>query len=134
MSRIYFIDSENVSESWIELFDFSQENDSFIIFYTPHTPNMSYESVDRLRLSKFHLEFIKCETGKNGLDFQLCSELGYRLNNIGKDEFYIISNDTGYEAVVRYWKKKGYFVRRLPVKFFKSLKNRRAGEEQAEPP
>jgi flagellar biosynthesis GTPase FlhF len=52
---------------------------------------------------------------KNALDFQLTTHLGYL---IGKGEhsgaaYRIVSNDTGFDCVVTYWKDKGIDIARI---------------------
>lgn len=39
----------------------------------------------------------------------------------GADEYIIMSNDTGYDPAVRFWKDKGYAVRRFNVNFANRL-------------
>ena len=58
---------------------------------------------------------ISCYPGKNGLDFQLVSYLGYLLKSAGKTEYIIISNDMGYDCVIHFWKEQGYKVSRMTV-------------------
>ena len=44
MEKIYYIDSENVGDSWIELLDELTQLDSrLIVFYTKHSPRMTYQ-------------------------------------------------------------------------------------------
>ena len=61
------------------------------------------------------VHWIKCFEGQNALDFQLVTELGSCLSQNGSREYIIVSNDTGYDAVVRYWQQKGCSVRRLSL-------------------
>ena len=46
---------------------------------------------------------ILCYAGKNGLDFQMVSYLGYLIKTAPKSEYIIVSNDTGFDAVVKFW-------------------------------
>ena len=41
------------------------------------------------------------------------------------DEYIIMSNDTGYDPAVRFWKDKGFAVRRFNVNFCKQAVQRR---------
>lgn len=116
MNRKFFIDSENVGDSWIALLPVIAEGDELVVFYTAKSPHMSYKSLIALKNSATEVEFIECCEGCNALDFQLCTELGYRMQSGGEDEFFIVSNDTGYDAVVRYWKKRNRPVRRIQGK------------------
>ena len=40
MSKKYFVDSENVGDSWIDLLDTASEEDEILVFYTEKSPNM----------------------------------------------------------------------------------------------
>ena len=82
---------------------------------------MSYSSVIKLLQQRRTLQFEECYEGQNALDFQLISYLGYL---IGKDEdktseFIVMSNDTGFDPAVRYWKQKGFLVNRINVNYCK---------------
>ena len=43
MKNIFFVDSENVGDSWIELFNYLNDEDIILVFYTDKSPNMSYK-------------------------------------------------------------------------------------------
>lgn len=111
---------------------------------------MSYMSVIRLmENNSINVRFEECYEGTNALDFQLVSYMGYLMgrndthseNNSSAtpivtdtadvstascaDEYIIMSNDTGYDPAVRFWKDKGYAVRRFNVNFCKQAVQRR---------
>lgn len=113
---LYLIDSENVGDCWIPLLDLPAEETELVVFYTKNSPHMSYDSLIKLKLSDRVVTFIKCFEGTNALDFQLVSELGYRMRGNEEGEFIIVTNDTGYDAAVKYWRKKGFAVRRITGK------------------
>jgi len=113
MRKTYFIDSENVGDNWISLLSSVTAEDEILVFYTANSPHMNYKNLILLKESDAHVSFIECFEGSNALDFQLCTELGYRLPSIGDGDYIIVSNDTGYDAIVKYWKKRGVSVRRM---------------------
>ncbi|MBQ7266366.1 MAG: hypothetical protein IJS61_09740 [Firmicutes bacterium] len=115
MSKTYLVDSENVGESWIDLL--GDDESQFLIFYTEHSPRIDYEHVVRLINSKNEIEFIHCYKGNNALDFQSVSYLGYLLCSKKTGEMIIVSNDTGFDAVVNFWKEQGLDVKRLATNF-----------------
>lgn len=148
--RHFLVDSENVNDNWLMLFDMADENDEIIVFYTKKSPHMSYMSVIRLmENNSINVRFEECYEGTNALDFQLVSYMGYLMgrndthseNNSSAtpivtdtadvsaascaDEYIIMSNDTGYDPAVRFWKDKGYAVRRFNVNFCKQAVQRR---------
>ena len=113
MAKTYFIDSENVGDNWISLLSTVTSEDEILVFYTANSPHMNYRNLILLKESDARVSFIECFEGSNALDFQLCTELGYRLPGIGDGEFIIVSNDTGYDAIVKYWKRANTAVRRM---------------------
>lgn len=148
--RHFLVDSENVNDNWLMLFDMADEDDEIIVFYTKKSPHMSYMSVIRLmENNSINVRFEECYEGTNALDFQLVSYMGYLMgrndthseNNSSStpivtdaadvsaascaDEYIIMSNDTGYDPAVRFWKDKGYAVRRFNVNFCKQALQRR---------
>lgn len=139
--RHFLVDSENVNDNWLMLFDMADEDDEIVVFYTKKSPHMSYMSVIRLmENNKINIRFEKSYEGTNALDFQLVSYMGYLMGCTGSfsenkcdaasaescaDEYIIMSNDTGYDPAVRFWKDKGYAVRRFNVNFCKQAVQRR---------
>ena len=121
----YLIDSENVGDFWIPLLDLPADRAELIVFYTKNSPHMSYDSLIKLKESDRKVTFIKCYEGTNALDFQLCSELGFLIAQDPGDEFIIVTNDTGYDAAVKYWRRKEYSVKRIAGKDSRTGSRRR---------
>ena len=80
-----------------------------------------------LKETEKEAEFIKCFEGSNALDFQLVTQLGYLLCENQENRYVIVSNDTGFDAAVRYWKQRNMPVQRLSGK---ELKQRRMEKEK----
>lgn len=114
MSKTYLVDSENVGGSWIDLL---KEDGEFLIFYTGHSPRIDYEHAISLINAENKPEFIQCYEGNNALDFQLVSYLGYLLRSEERREMIIVSNDTGFDAVVHFWTERGLDIKRLATNF-----------------
>ena len=112
MKKIYLIDSENVNDAWVELLPVLEGGDRITVFYTDKSPHMCYQHVIALLEKEREIRFIKCFEGNNALDFQLVSELGYMLCEMPDYEYVIVSNDTGFDAIVKYWEKRGRHMRR----------------------
>ena len=121
----YLIDSENVGDFWIPLLELPADRAELIVFYTKNSPHMSYDSLIKLKESDRKVTFIKCYEGTNALDFQLCSELGFLIAQNPGDEFIIVTNDTGYDAAVKYWRRKEYSVKRIAGKDSRTGSRRR---------
>lgn len=119
--KYYLVDSENVNDNWLMLLDLSDETDKIIVFYTKNSPHMSYSSVIKLLGCTREIKFEECNAGNNALDFQLISYLGYLMKNeeLKDSEFIVMSNDTGYDPAVNFWKKRGFPVNRINVNYCK---------------
>lgn len=113
MKKVYLVDSENVGDVWVPLLAASRTEDLVLIFYTQNSPHMNYETLRLLKETQKEPVFVKCFEGNNALDFQLVTELGYRLREDKNCDFVIVSNDTGFDAVTRYWNERKMSVCRL---------------------
>ena len=109
---VYLIDTENVRTVWTLLLDKMSDNDKIYVFYTMNSGNVSYEDLNGIISSGRNVELIQCHTGKNGLDFQLVSYLGYLIRNNENADYCIISDDSGYDAVVKFWEGRDIDVTR----------------------
>ena len=116
MRKIYFIDSENVGDNWISLLNTIAPEDELLVFFTAKSPHMNYKNLVLLKQSPKEVTFIECCEGNNALDFQLCTDLGYRVHEMPDSEFIIVSNDTGFDAVVKYWNHRNIPVKRIQGK------------------
>lgn len=81
-------------------------SDKIYIFYTDRCQKISIDQMASIQLAT--VEFIKTASGKNALDFQLGSCLGYLIakDTEGKQKFIIVSNDSGYNCLVNFWKQR----------------------------
>ena len=117
MANVYLVDSENIGASWSQLLASMSKEDRMYVFYTDKSPYISYENLLQVIAHCEIPVFLKCYEGKNALDFQLVSELGFKLCQDPEAEFIIVSDDYGYDAAVRYWSERKYNVRRIGKKY-----------------
>ena len=108
----YLIDTENVGTLWNRLLSLKSAKDRILVFYTDKSPNISYKDMLDIIKHPESFETIKCNQGKNGLDFQLVSYLGFLLKSTPKTDYVIISKDAGYDVVCKFWTELGYSVSR----------------------
>ena len=101
--KVYLVDTENVGTAWKEILPQKSQKDVIILFYTEHSPGISYMDLNVIREYPLSFDMILCYAGKNGLDFQMVSYLGYLIKTAPKSEYIIVSNDTGFDSVVRFW-------------------------------
>lgn len=113
--KIYLVDTENVGSTWKELLPAKANADQILLFFTDNSPYVSYNDLQLILQYPNQFEMIKCNPGKNGLDFQLVSYLGYLLKTASKSNYIIVSNDCGFDAVVKFWQDRGMSVIRSNV-------------------
>lgn len=114
-SMIILMDYENVSNKGFTGIEKLCEKDRLIIFYSKTSSTLLFDTHRKIESTNLLKEYISVETGgKNALDFQLSSYLGYLISNTSNKEFYIISNDEGYKYVQDFWKTRGIKVTRCP--------------------
>ena len=105
---VYLIDFENVTSAGISGVQKLTKEDKVYIFYTANAANMSFAAHLNLLSSPAEIIYYNVSSGgKNALDFQLSSFLGYLISQGKEKQFYIISNDKGYEHVKNFWELSG---------------------------
>ncbi len=118
----YFIDSENVNEVWVNILNILKPEDLIFLFYTDNSAHISCaKAVELINIGAKQIRGIRCKEGNNGLDFQMVTQLGAVISKSPKCEYILISNDNGFDAVVSYWKQKGYNIRREKSSFCVAL-------------
>lgn len=105
---VYLVDFENVTSAGISGIQRLTKEDKVYIFYTVNASNMSFAAHMNLLSSPAEVIYYNVASGgKNALDFQLASFLGYLVSRGEDKDFYIISNDKGYDHVKSFWEKSG---------------------------
>ncbi len=112
---IFLIDYENVSSAGLDGLETRAEQDRVCIFYTENADRLTFDAHRRLMESGAQVSYHKVESGsKNALDFQLSSYLGYLIHGAPEESYYIISKDSGFDSVLRFWTKESIRVERMP--------------------
>ncbi|MDE7303266.1 MAG: hypothetical protein K2N60_08135 [Oscillospiraceae bacterium] len=105
---VYLVDFENVSSAGISGIQKLTKEDKVYIFYTVNASNMSFAAHLNLLSSPAEVVYYNVASGgKNALDFQLASFLGYLICQGKEKKFCIISNDRGFEYVKAFWERNG---------------------------
>lgn len=119
MKRYFLIDLENVGKNALcsedrEALKKITIGDFFILCTNKLHGNGAVpgELVAALTAAGANFRFIEiANVGKNALDFCLASQLGYLISQEGKGaEYWIVSNDRGFEACVEFGKSLGVKV------------------------
>jgi len=103
----YLIDFENVGSDGLDGVSELTEKDNVIIFYSINSNKISIEIHQAICSSHAKFEYFRISSGgKNALDFQLATYLGYLISANNNDNYYIISKDMGYQHILKFWKNK----------------------------
>lgn len=112
----YFIDYENTKENGLNGVDTLGSDDKVIIFLGQQDKSISFEKFALCFQSRATFKFFKAKNaGKNYLDFQLSSYLGYAIAEEKPERVVIISNDSGFDSVVDFWRDQGLKIQRQGV-------------------
>ena len=112
----YFLDYENVHADGFKGAGSLKENDVVCVMYTDQSRNVTFDIIEEINSRGARIESYRAGTGsKNALDFQLSSYLGYVIGKNEKKQYqyFIISEDTGYDRVVEFWKGRGFSIKRM---------------------
>ncbi|MBR4211416.1 MAG: hypothetical protein IKR84_03395, partial [Oscillibacter sp.] len=133
----FLVDYENVHTNGFSGIASLSEKDKVIIFYSENASTMTFGLHRRLNESKAEISYRKVSVGgKNALDFQLCTYLGYLIGKsehsvdardidldyyTGEEErgpsvdaYYIISGDQDYAVIAGYWARRKVSVSLIP--------------------
>lgn len=110
--RYYLVDYENVHQSGLNGIETLTENDRLVIFYTSNAETLTFAVYEKLVQCRAEIKLYKVQCGgKNALDFQLSTFLGYILGDNPDTDCHIISNDKGYEYIRSFWKEKNIKIK-----------------------
>lgn len=112
---IYLIDSENVADHWVGKIKLATAQDRIVIFWSRNCKGISLSLLPQFlnAYPKEQLEFVECYTGTNAMDFHIVAKLGQMLAETPKRRFVVVSNDTGYDAVINHLHDEGFSVARF---------------------
>lgn len=101
--RLFLIDYENVNAAGLHGIGRVGRDDRVILFYSHAANTLSFEIMDEMMGAGILPERICLEqTGKNALDFQLVTFLGYLIAQQKADSYYIISRDSGFQSAITF--------------------------------
>lgn len=107
--RVFLIDFENVGSAGVRGIELLYEEDSVVIFCSANAANISIDlALGELARTPADVSYYNMTVrGKNSLDFQLCTYLGYIISENSQSEedyeYIIISKDQGFDAVLDFW-------------------------------
>ena len=102
--KYYLLDYENVNASGLDGIGELSSDCRIVLFYTKNSSKIDLGVFNMLRSMKAEMSIIEVHHGKQALDIQLASYLGYLIGTEPADtEYYIISKDKGYRNVQSFW-------------------------------
>ncbi len=102
--KSYLVDFENVKSKGLAGIEKLCEDDRVIIFYSDNSDTISFEMHCMVMRSKADVQYIKVKVGgKNALDFQLSTLLGYLVAKELYTHIFVISNDKGFDKLHDFW-------------------------------
>ena len=111
---VYLIDYENVSFHGFAGLSALSEGAELLIFYTDNADKLTFSLHEQLLTSRASVRLIKTEAaGKNALDFQLSTYLGYLIAKDDGQTYYIVSKDAGFTPIIRFWSGRGVDIRQI---------------------
>lgn len=102
----FLIDFENVKSAGLKGIEYLIKNDDIYIFYSDYANSITFDIHHKMNLSNANIQFFKSTTsGKNALDFQLISYLGYLIAQKKYKNYFVITDDRGFESAIKFWKE-----------------------------
>lgn len=107
MRNIYLIDFENVGSEGLNGVLNLTEDDAVVLFYSVKSDKLAIRTHIQIGKSPAAFEYFEVTVGgKNALDHQLSTYLGYLVAKDEAERYYIVSRDNGYQYISRFWGKK----------------------------
>lgn len=105
IETFYLIDYENVHEDGLSGCQDLGNTDHIVIFFTQNAKNIDMSDISNH--GSADLDMLEVPAGKQSADMHIGSYLGYLAGKNGKNcSVVIVSNDTDFDNVIKFWKQK----------------------------
>lgn len=112
---IYLVDLENIGAKILPRYMEQHPDASYIVFYADSTPAPG--SILEQVPHAVKIQFVYCRTGgNNAMDFCICAMAG-RLVVIPKAMIKVLSNDKGYDPMIRMLQEQGSRIERVIAEY-----------------
>lgn len=102
--KYYLIDYENVNAAGLDGIEDLSTDSRIVLFYTKNSSKIDLGVFNLLRNTEGELAVIEVHHGKQALDIQLASYVGFLIGTEPADtEYYIVSKDKGYRNIQDFW-------------------------------
>lgn len=104
MKKAFLIDFENVKSAGLAGLEQLDAADDVVILYSANSNTLSFEMHQKILQSPACVDYYQIRRGgKNSLDFQLSSLLGYLVGTGDYSHLYVVSNDSGFDVLRDFW-------------------------------
>ena len=104
MRNTYLIDFENVGSDGLAGVTALTAEDRVIIFYSANSSRMTLRAHQQIVASAAHFDYFEVTVGgKNALDHQLGTYLGYLVATSASERYFIVSHDNGFKFLSAFW-------------------------------
>jgi hypothetical protein len=106
--RYFLVDTENISQyDFIQDYDLTND-DTLVMFISENSNNIRMKDLINITKRGIQIEDEEvCIGTENALDFQLIAKLSILICTLNADtSFFVVSNDTGFDAAIQYLKEK----------------------------
>ena len=112
MSKIetyYLIDYDNVHSSGLEGCEKLESSDHIMIFFSPNSKKLDMTNI--ADHGESDIKMFNVPQRNQAVDMRICSYLGYLVGKYEANEcsIVIVSDDTDYDDVIKYWKEECNF-------------------------
>ena len=104
MRNTYLIDFENVGSEGLNGVATLTAEDRVILFYSANSNRMTVRAHQAIVASPAHFDYFEVAVGgKNALDHQLGTYLGYLVATNASERYFIVSHDNGFKFLSTFW-------------------------------
>lgn len=132
----FYVDYENVGSNGLCGADHLNESDILRIYYS-NNPNISMQTVKEILQTKVKVQFqkmpdkIKSMNLKNAPDIVILTDISRIAETVDSDHLVVISNDSGYDAMLSELSEDSRFLRFGSIEEFYSAKPKTSAENSA---
>ena len=104
MRNTYLIDFENVGSEGLNGVATLTAEDRVILFYSANSNRMTVRAHQAIVASPAQFDYFEVAVGgKNALDHQLGTYLGYMVATNASERYFIVSHDNGFKFLSAFW-------------------------------
>lgn len=104
MRNTYLIDFENVGSEGLNGVSSLTSDDRVILFYSTNSNRMTVRAHQAIVASPAKFDYFEVAVGgKNALDHQLGTYLGYMIATNASERYFIVSHDNGFKFLSTFW-------------------------------